>query len=303
MHDHSHSHLPLTPMHKEKKAFYWALLIAFIFMVLEIVGGFIANSLALISDGLHMFTDVGALFLGILVIKIFNKPPSVKKTYGYQRAEILGALTSAAILWVLMFFLIYEAILRLLTPHEVEGPVVLIIALLGLFANLIMAKLLHPGEKGSLNIKAAYLHVLGDLLGSIGVIISGIIIWTTGWNTIDPIITFFIAILILYSSGKLLLNTINILMEGVPEHIDYKKIKKDLLSIEGVDAIHDLHIWSVSTQKVCLSVHIVSHNSEKNILEKVHELLRTNHQIPHMTIQIENAKDFAPCYCYDCQKD
>lgn len=166
--------------HVHKKALNAALVIAFIFMIVEVIGGIFANSLALISDALHMFTDVGALVLSLIVLKIAHLPSTPKMSYGYHRAEILGALASALSLWALCGVLIYEAILRLISPPEVKGPIVLIIATIGLAANLMMMRSLHSHKEDNLNIRAAYLHIIGDLLGSVGVIIAGAIIWLTG---------------------------------------------------------------------------------------------------------------------------
>jgi cobalt-zinc-cadmium efflux system protein len=282
---------------KEKKAFIYSIIIAFGFMILEFLGGFFANSLALISDALHMFSDVGSLLLGVIVIAISKRPPSVKKSFGYDRAEILGAIASGSALWALMIFLIYEAFTRLISPPAVKGPVVLVIAFLGLIANLLMFRLLHPSKHGSsMNIRAAYLHVLGDLLGSIGVLISGFVIWIWNWNLIDPIVTFFISALILRSSSLMIKEAIDILMEGVPKHISLEKVEKDLLSIEGIKEVHDLHIWSLSTRKACLSAHLIS---DKKILDKVHKLIQKKYDIHHMTIQIEHPKEFDPKWCFD----
>src|SRR3569832_2094188 len=175
--------------HRHITALNSALWIAVVFMIIEIIGGWMANSLALISDALHMFTDVGALLLGLIVSKIAHRPSTPNMSYGYQRAEILGALVSAVSLWALCGVLSYEAIHRFFSPQAVEGKLVFAVATAGLIANLVMLKLIHPTQGQSLNVRAAYLHVLGDLLGSVGVIISGIILWMTGWNPIDPIIT------------------------------------------------------------------------------------------------------------------
>lgn len=301
MHDHDHNHdLHLEDMQKEKKSFYSALIIGFFFLLLELIGGFLANSLALISDALHLFLDVGALFLGIFVIALYKRPPTLKKSYGYQRAEVLGALASGILLWILMIFLIYEGIQRLFQPEPVQGPIVFIIASIGVIANFLMMKLLHPGEKGSMNIKAAYLHVLGDLLGSIGVVISGLVIWLTGFYPIDPIVTFFMATLILYSSGKMILEGVHILMEGVPSKTDIKAIYKDLLQLSGVKEVHDLHVWSISSKIKALSVHLVSNVEETKLLKQAHHLLKEKYHIQHMTIQIEDPEHFEPQFCYDC---
>ena len=224
-------------------------MIAIVFMGIEIIGGIIANSLALISDALHLFTDVGALGLGLIIVKIAHLPRTPKMSYGYHRAEILGALASALSLWALCAVLIYEAITRFIHPEPVAGPIVLIIASLGLIANLMMLRILHPSQSHSLNIKAAYLHVIGDLLGSIGVILSGLILWLTNWTPIDPLITVLFSLGLLYGSGKIIRHTISILMESAPSHIDPVAMQKDLASIPGVKEIHDLHIWSISPKK------------------------------------------------------
>ncbi|HSW72747.1 MAG TPA: cation diffusion facilitator family transporter [Chlamydiales bacterium] len=299
-HSHHAHDLHLEDMQKEKKSFYAAISIGIFFLLLELIGGFIANSLALISDALHLFLDVGALLLGIFVIALFKRPPTLKKSFGFQRAEVLGSLLSGILLWILMIFLVWEGIERLFQPEKVQGVVVLIIASIGVIANFIMMKLLHPGEKGSMNLRAAYLHILGDLLGSIGVVISGIIIWLTGFYPIDPIITFFMAALILYSSGKMIFEGVHILMEGVPTKINIKALYKDLLNLPGVKEVHDLHVWSLSTKQKSLSVHLVATFEETKLLKLAHHLIEEKYHIHHMTIQIEDPKHFESKYCFDC---
>ena len=172
------------------KALYGALTIAFIFMGVEVIGGVMAKSLALISDALHLFTDVGALALSVIVLKIVHLPSTPEMSYGYHRAEILGALASAISLWALSGILIYEAITRLIHPEMVKGPIVFVIAGLGLIANIVMLRILHPTHAHNLNMRAAYLHVVGDLLASIAVLIGRAILWLTQWNPIDPIILY-----------------------------------------------------------------------------------------------------------------
>jgi cobalt-zinc-cadmium efflux system protein len=298
MSDHSgcsHDH----GKHAHGKALNTALIIAFIFMIVEVIGGIIANSLALLSDALHMFTDVGALVLSLIVLKIVHLPSTPKMSYGYHRAEILGALASALSLWALCGVLIYQAITRLISPPEVKGPIVFIIASLGLIANLIMMRTLHPAQKESLNVRAAYLHIIGDLLGSIGVIISGAILWITHWNPIDPIISILFALAILYGSGKIIRQTISVLMESTPEGVDPLEIEKDLASIRGVKEVHDLHIWSVSAKKIALSAHLIAEDTQA-ALKEAHRLIEKKHKISHMTIQVEDPAHFEPRYCYDC---
>ena len=290
---HSHEH------HVHGKALKSSLVIAIIFMIVEVVGGIIANSLALISDALHMFTDIGALLLSLIVLKIAHLPSTPKMSYGYHRAEILGALASALSLWALCGVLIYEAITRLISPQEVQGPVVFIIATIGLIANVIMIRNLHPHKEDSMNIRAAYLHVIGDLLGSIGVVLSGAIIWITGWYPIDPIISIVFALSILYGSGKIIKQSILVLMESAPEEIDPHEIRNDLLAIQGVKEVHDLHIWSVTPKKVALSAHLVAENTHA-ALNEAHRLIEKKYHISHMTIQVEDPTHFEPHFCYDC---
>jgi cobalt-zinc-cadmium efflux system protein len=267
-------------------------------MLLEVIGGWIANSLALISDAMHLFTDVGALLLGMIVAKMSHWPATPRMSYGYHRAEILGALVSAASLWALSGVLIYESIRRFFHPEVVEGPIVFVIATIGLLGNLWMMKILHPSQHQSLNVRAAYLHVLGDVLGSVGVIISGIILWTTHWNMIDPIITILFTLTILRSSGKVIQETIGILMESTPKGIDPEEVERALEQLSGVKEVHDLHIWSASHHKIVLSVHLVA---DSDVLGAAHRMLEAKFGIRHMTIQVEDTKAFESRYCYDCE--
>jgi cobalt-zinc-cadmium efflux system protein len=294
------SHKPHT--HGHIKALHAALWIAVIFMVIEVIGGWLANSLALISDALHMFTDVGALLLGLIVSKIAHRPSTPNMSYGYQRAEVLGALVSAVSLWALCGVLSYEAIHRFFEPQTVQGKLVFGVATAGLAANLVMLKLLHPNKGQSLNVRAAYLHVMGDLLGSVGVIISGIILWISGWNLIDPIITLLFTLFILRGSGKVIRESISILMESTPAGIDPTAVKRTLEAIEGVKEVHDLHIWTASIHKISLSVHLVT-DTPSEVLMRARESLEKTYGIRHMTIQVEDSKVFEPRYCYDCQNN
>lgn len=299
-HDHSsscsHKHAPAV----HGKALYISLSIAFFFMLVEIIGGLLANSLALISDALHLFTDVGALTLSIFVLKIAHWPKTPHMSYGYHRAEILGALASSLSLWALCGVLIYEAITRLITPEPVQGPIVFVIASIGLIANLMMIRVLHPVQAGSLNMRAAYLHVLGDLLGSLGVIIGGALLWWLEWYPIDPIITLLFSLTILYGSGKIIKQSIMVLMEAAPQGIHLAKIEQDLLSLPGMQEVHDLHVWAVSSKKIALSAHLIAQNGHK-ILASAHKMIESNHGIRHMTFQIEDPEHFESKYCYDCE--
>ncbi len=284
------------------KALYISIAIAFFFLLVEVISGWIANSLALISDALHLFTDVGALALSLAVLKIARWPKTRNMSYGYERAEILGALASALSLCALCGVLVYEAITRLITPQPVIGPIVFVIATIGLFANLMMMRVLHPVQGHSINMRAAYLHVLGDLLGCAGVIISGGILWWTKWYPIDPIITILFSLGILYGSSKIIRESIAILMESTPPGIDPMQIEKDLLQVNGIEEVHDLHIWAVSHNKIALSAHLVAENAPK-ALNEAHRMVETKHKIQHMTFQVEDRNHFESKYCYDCNPE
>jgi cobalt-zinc-cadmium efflux system protein len=270
-------------------------------MVAEVIGGWIANSLALISDALHMFTDVGALLLSLIVARIARVPRTAVMSYGYHRAEILGALASALSLWALSGVLIYEAVKRLIAPEAVRGPIVLVIALIGLGANLLMMKVLHPSQAHSLNVRAAYLHVIGDLLGSIGVILSGALLWLFHWNPIDPLITILFTLGILYSSGKIIKQTVRVLMESAPEGADPLAIQNDLLSLPGVHEVHNLHLWSLSSKRIALSAHI-SADTPQQVLQQAHALVEKKYDIHYMTLQVEDPQSFESKFCYDCDQ-
>jgi cobalt-zinc-cadmium efflux system protein len=292
----SHDCHDLTHHHALHKSFW----IAVAFMIIEVIGGWVANSLALISEAMHLFTDIGALLLGIIVAKMARWPTTPTMSYGYHRAEILGALVSAASLWALSAVLIYESIHRFFQPEVVDGPVVFFIASIGLVANILMMKILHPTQHHSLNMRAAYLHVLGDLLGSVGVIISGIILWTTHWNLIDPLVTIIFTLTILRSSGKVIKESIGILMESTPVGVDPSAVQQALEQIPGVQEVHDLHIWSASHHKIVLSVHLIA-DPQSDVLAGAHRQLEAQFGIRHMTIQVEDPKSFEPRYCYDCE--
>ena len=292
----SHSHCSHVI---QGKALYTTLIIAFVFMLIEVAGGFVANSLALYSDALHLFMDVGAVVLSLVVLKIAHLPRTPRMSYGYHRAEILGALANALSLWVLCAILIYEAFLRLIQPQKVHGPIVFIVAAIGLIANIIMMRKLHPIQTHSLNMRAVYLHVLGDLLGSIAVLIGGFLLWFTGWNPIDPLITLIFTSGIIYGSGKVIIQSIKILMESTPEGVDPIAIERDLKALPGVIEVHDLHVWTVASHKIALSVHLVT-TTPQQALNEAHRIIKKKHEIRHMTIQAEDPSCFEPKFCYDC---
>lgn len=293
---HSHSHCSHTI---QGKALYSTLLIALLFMGIEVAGGIIANSLALYSDALHLLMDVGSILLALIVLKIAHLPRTAKMSYGYTRAEILGALANALALWILCAILIYEAILRLMHPQIVKGSIVFIVAAIGMIANIIMIRKIHPTQGHSLNMRAVYLHILGDLLGSIAVFLSGIILWLTNWNPIDAIITLIFTAFIIFGSWNVIVDSIKVLMESTPAGVDPLAIERDLQAIDNVREVHDLHIWTVSSGRIALSVHLVAEKPQA-VLNEAHRILEKKHDIRHMTIQVEDPSSFESKFCYDC---
>jgi cobalt-zinc-cadmium efflux system protein len=266
----------------------WVLAITAIFMVAEVVGGVLSNSLALLADAGHMFTDVAALGLSVFAMRLARRPPTAKRTFGLVRLEILAALINGAALIVISGFIFVEAFERLREPVVIDGTVMLVVAALGLMVNVAGALLLHGHAHDNLNVRGAYLHVLGDLLGSVGAITAGIIVLTTGWTPVDPIISAVIGLLILYSAWNLVREAANILLESVPAHVDMDAILSDLRGIDGLDEVHDVHVWTLTSGFVALSAHGVIDDPMEHarILDEVRERMAA-HGIEHVTFQIE----------------
>lgn len=292
-----HHHKPHATNRAESvKALRKTLYLVSVFMIVELVFGWIANSLALITDALHMFTDAGAILLSLFAFWIAQKPANKSLSYGYHRAEIIAALVSAFSTWGLSAWLIYEAIHRLMHPEPVKGPMVLIVACIGFLANLVMMLILHQKQKESLNVRGAYVHILGDLLGSLGVIIAGILLIVFNWYPIDPLITLLFSLIVIYSAWKLVKDTLAVLMEGTPSSVSPEHVTKDLLSLPHVKAIHDLHIWCLTLDQINLSVHIVS-TELTSTLKEAQTMLKDKYDIEHATIQIEPIDGYtcSPC--------
>ncbi|MFC1482063.1 cation diffusion facilitator family transporter, partial [Candidatus Neomarinimicrobiota bacterium] len=236
---------PVKP--SQFKRLWWAFWLNFIFMAVEAIGGVVTGSMALLSDAGHMLTDVSAIGLALIVAKLAQKPKDSKRTYGYLRAEIIGALLNSLTLILLCAYILYEAYHRLGIPQNIPGMPVLIIATVGFVINIGSAKILHGGQKDNLNMKGAYLHMLADALGSIGAMFAGGMILLTGWWQADTFASIFIAILILWGGWKLLKESIDILMEGTPAEINYQELAQALKSREHILDVHDLHIWTISS--------------------------------------------------------
>lgn len=292
-HDHHH-HQTIEnrkPGSGVEKKLLWALFITIGIFIAEIVGGFLSNSLALQSDAGHLFGDVMALSLSLIAVRIAKRPASPRRTFGYQRAEVFAAVINGVTLTVLAGYIFFEAYHRLMDPEPIRSVLMLTVAVIGLAGNAIVIFRLHGHAKENINVRAAFLHVLGDMLASVGVVIGGLIMLITGNYLADPIISFFIGIIILYGAFSILKEGANILLEGVPGNIDYDEIKKDMESIDGVLSVHDLHIWTISSSNLVLSAHVKvsdqpTHTSQR-IVKSVSEFLKERYRIQHATLQIE----------------
>ena len=265
-----------------------------LYMGAEVVGGLLSGSLALLADAGHMLSDAGSLALALFALWIARKPRSPERTFGYHRTEILAALANGATLVAIAIYIVVEAWHRLRDPHSVDGRIMLLVAVGGLAVNLAGIWLLHQGRDESLNIRGAWLHVLADTLGSAQAIVAGALIWVFGWNVVDPIAAVLIAVLVVWSSWTLLRDSVNILMEATPEHIDTREVKSALTSVEGIADVHDLHIWTITSGFESLSVHAQIQDGavgrdRDRILQEIHRTLQDRFQIEHCTVQLEGA--------------
>lgn len=288
-----HDHGPVSAGGHAREADRKTLLIVIsltgVFMVAELVGGLLANSLALLADAAHMLTDVGALALSLFAIWFAHRPATPEKTYGYLRAEILAALLNGAVLIGLSLFIFLEAWDRFTEPVEVRGGLMLVVAAAGLLVNLIAAFMLHRSAGESLNVRGAYLHVLSDLLGSVGAIAAAVVILATGWFPADPIISVVVGGLILWSAYKLVRESVDVLLEAVPGHLDLEEIRASIRRIPGVAAVHDLHVWTVTSGYFAMSGHAVVEDVEqtRTVLDEIHDRMHEEFGISHVTVQVE----------------
>jgi cobalt-zinc-cadmium efflux system protein len=255
----------------------------------ELGAGFYTNSLALLADAGHMLTDLAALSLSLFALKIAERPATNEKTFGYLRAEILAALANGVFLVLVGLTIVYEAYQRILVPPSIRSIPMLVVSSIGLGANLLAAGILSRSDLGNLNLRGAFLHVLGDIVGSVGAICAGIIMVVWQWYPADAVVSFVVAALILFSSWRLLRDSVDVLLEGTPRHLDVATILADLGSIEGVRSVHDLHVWSITSGMPAMSCHVVLRRGSDApaVLRSLSRLLRERHNIAHTTIQIE----------------
>ncbi|MDH3351720.1 MAG: cation diffusion facilitator family transporter, partial [Gammaproteobacteria bacterium] len=261
------------------------------FMIVEVIGGILSGSLALLADAGHMLTDTMALALAAVAFHVSKRPPDARLTYGYHRFQILAAFVNGLSLLLIVGWILYEAFNRFMSPHEVLGRTMLIVASAGLAVNIMVFVILHGGDRDNLNISGAALHVLGDLLGSVAAIVAAIVIIYTGWMPIDPILSVAVAMLILRSAWALVKRSAHVLLEGAPEWLDMNAMQDRLIaSVPEVNSIHHVHVWGMTPQDLMLTMHVRVHNELANptdIIRQVKALLREEYGIGHSTVEIE----------------
>jgi len=261
-------------------------------MIAEIIGGLLANSLALLSDAGHMLTDILALGLSIVAMRFAQKSPTASKTFGFYRLEILAAFFNGLLLLFISFYIFYEAYQRLVHPEEIKGLFMLAVAAIGLLANGVGIVILRKSALRNLNVKSAFFHIVGDTISSGGVIVGGLVILYTGWNLVDPLIGIFIGMLILRGAYSLVRESIDIFLEATPKDINIEKMLDDLHTIEGVKDIHHLHLWTITSGIYAMSAHVLIEDllvsRSAQILKEIEELLQGKYSMEHTTIQFES---------------
>lgn len=287
--DHSHEHAHAHAANVRRLT--WTLVLVVAYMIAEVVGGILSNSLALLADAGHMFSDAASLGLAIFAMWMARRPADATRTWGYHRAEILAALANAVTLVVVSLYIFYEAFQRFRSPAEVQGGLMMGVAVGGLVVNLIGLWLLHGGKSDNLNVRGAWLHVMGDMLGSVGAIVAGILIWAFGWEWADPVASVIIALLVLWSSWNLLKATLAVLMEAAPAHINVDEVRRAIGEIAGVSGVHDLHVWTITSGLIALSAHVdvQSLDGYTPLMVEIRRVLKDEFGIEHCTIQVEPA--------------
>ena len=275
--------------HAESQRLKWALAISSVYFFAELIGGFLTNSLALLSDAGHMMSDMAALALSLFAFRIAKRPATLSSTYGYYRVEILAALFNGLALWLIVGIIFAAAYNRLFHPQEVQSYGMLVVAVLGLVVNIAAGLILFGSHHHNLNLRGAFLHVVSDALGSVGAIAAGLIMLSTGWYLADPLISIFIGVLILYSSWSLVKESVSVLMQTVPKGIRLEEVRKTIEAVDGVSMVHDLHIWAVTSDIFTLSAHAVVENGGDfhQVLNCIEDTLKARFNIEHTTIQLE----------------
>ena len=291
-HDHAHPHVHAGGADSVRRLSI-ALAITALLLVAEFAGGLLANSLALLADAGHLLTDVAALGLSLFVAWFSRRPSTPRRTYGYHRLEILAAFANGITLVGISAVIVWEAISRMRNPEPVAGGLMLGVAVLGLVANLASARVLHPASDSSLNVRGAYLHILGDLLGFVGTIAAAIVIQYTGWLRADTIASLLVSLLIVRGAWALVRDSVDILLESTPAHISVPAVRAKLEAITGVENVHDLHVWTVTSGVIAMSAHVLvrSHERHQKVLEHCHDAMK-EFGIGHVTVQLEREEMF-----------
>ena len=287
---HAHDHRSAS-----RRSLSIALALIMVYMVVEVVGGLVSGSLALLADAGHMLTDGAAIGLALLAIWVSGRPASIEQTFGFHRTEILAAMLNALSLWLISALIFFEASRRLNDDLQVDGGLMLGVGAVGLLVNLAAAWALHRSSGESLNVEGAFLHVVADLLGSVAVVAGGILVLAFEWNIADPIFGIVIGVLILASSLRLLWKVVHVLMEGTPSHLDLHHLCQRLEELEGVTGVHDIHAWTITTGYDALSAHVTADptvmQDPNPVLQALRDIASSEFGIGHVTIQLEDSKD------------
>ncbi|HEY4942904.1 MAG TPA: cation diffusion facilitator family transporter [Rhizomicrobium sp.] len=291
-HGHGHSHGA-----SDSRRVAWAFVIIFVFMLVEAAGGIVSGSLALLADAGHMVSDAAALAMSWLAIHVGKRPADSARSFGYRRLEVLAAFVNGCALFVIAAWILFEAVMRLRAPAPVLGGTMLAVAIAGLLANAVAFAVLNGGSKESLNMRSAWLHVLGDMLGFVAAIVAALVILGTGWTPIDPILSVLVALLILRSAWTIVTASAHILLEGTPSHLDAMRIAGDLIaSVPGVADVHHVHIWSLTSQQPHVTLHARCATNDARVIAGINARLKEKYGIAHSTIQI----DVEACADEDC---
>ena len=287
---HAHDHRSAS-----RRSLSFALALIMVYMVVEVVGGLVSGSLALLADAGHMLTDGAAIGLALLAIWVSGRPASIEQTFGFHRTEILAAMLNALSLWLISALIFFEASRRFNDDLQVDGGLMLGVGAVGLLVNLAAAWALHRSSGESLNVEGAFLHVVADLLGSVAVVAGGILVLAFEWNIADPIFGIVIGVLILASSLRLLWKVVHVLMEGTPSHLDLHHLCQRLEELEGVTGVHDIHAWTITTGYDALSAHVTADptvmQDPNPVLQALRDIASSEFGIGHVTIQLEDSKD------------
>ena len=290
-HEHGHAHGNSGSAAGGRRGLLIALSITVVMMIAEVIGGLLSNSLALLSDAGHMLTDNLALLLSFFAMKFATMPATDRRTFGFYRLEILAALINGIILVLISIYIIYEAYLRFLHPQPVQGMLMLVVAIIGLVVNIIGAMVLTKHSHENLNIRGAYLHIIGDALSSVGVVIGGVVILFTGWYLIDPLLSVLISFVIIYGAWALVKESVSILLESVPAHVEIDTVAVEIGKLPGVREAYHVHVWTITSGVYAMSAHVVIDDrlvsGSRDLLDQIRAVLADKFKILHSTIQLE----------------